>query len=100
MEWAREIYSLSQVGLTYTKNEFDIERYKRLQEISAEIIASQSEIQIDTIMESFSMHTGSSNFGKNQAIAVVIPIAIFVPADNSLPLEVKNLRKLARNIPG
>ena len=58
MGWAREIYSLSQVGLTYTKNEFDLERYKRLQEISAEIIASQSELGIETIMESFSMQAG------------------------------------------
>ena len=56
--WAREIYSLSQVGLTYTKNEFDIERYKRLQEIAAEIIASQSEIAKETIFESFSMQAG------------------------------------------
>lgn len=58
MQWAREIYSLSQVGLTFNKNEFDIERYKRLQEISAEIIASQSELEIETIMESFSMQAG------------------------------------------
>ena len=58
MEWAREIYALSQVGLTYTKNEFDIERYKRLQEISAEIIASQSELEMETIRESFSMQAG------------------------------------------
>jgi ADP-ribose pyrophosphatase YjhB (NUDIX family) len=58
MEWAREIYSLSQVGLTYTKNEFDIERYKRLQEIAAEIIANQSELTRETIFESFSMQAG------------------------------------------
>ena len=58
LEWAREIYSLSQVGLTYTKNEFDIERYKRLQEIAAEIIANQSELTKETVFESFSMQAG------------------------------------------
>lgn len=58
LEWAREIYSLSQVGLTYTKNEFDIERYKRLQEIAAEIIANQSELTKETIFDSFSMQSG------------------------------------------
>ena len=58
LEWAREIYSLSQVGLTYTKNEFDIERYKRLQEISAEIIVSQSETPKESVLESFSMQAG------------------------------------------
>jgi ADP-ribose pyrophosphatase YjhB (NUDIX family) len=58
LEWAREIYSLSRVGLTYTKNEFDLERYKRLQEIAAEIIASQSELTKEAIFDSFSMQAG------------------------------------------
>ena len=58
LAWAREIYSLSQVGLTYTKNEFDLERYKRLQEIVAEMIASQSELAKQTILDSFSMQAG------------------------------------------
>ena len=56
--WAREIFSLSQTGLTYNKNEFDIERYKRLQEISAEMIESQSEISKESALESFSMQAG------------------------------------------
>jgi ADP-ribose pyrophosphatase YjhB (NUDIX family) len=56
--WAQEIYSLSQSGLTYSGNEYDIERYKRLQEIIAEIIASQSEISKKTVLESFSMQAG------------------------------------------
>ncbi|HKI53408.1 MAG TPA: NUDIX hydrolase N-terminal domain-containing protein [Anaerolineales bacterium] len=56
--WAREIFSLSQTGLTYNKNEFDIERYKRLQEISAEMIESQTEISKESALESFSMQAG------------------------------------------
>ena len=56
--WAQEIFSLSQSGLTYSGNQYDIERYKRLQEITAEIIASQSEISKETILESFSMQAG------------------------------------------
>jgi ADP-ribose pyrophosphatase YjhB (NUDIX family) len=58
LAWAREIYSLSQVGLTYNKNEFDIERYKRLQEIAADMIASQSELAKETVLDSFSMQAG------------------------------------------
>ncbi|HZM22908.1 MAG TPA: NUDIX hydrolase N-terminal domain-containing protein, partial [Anaerolineales bacterium] len=58
LEWAREIYSLSQVGLTYTKNEFDLERYKRLQEIAAEILSSQSKLATESVLESFSMQSG------------------------------------------
>jgi len=58
IEWAREIFSLSQAGLTYSGNEFDIERYKRLQEITAEMIASQSQLSKESVLESFSMQAG------------------------------------------
>lgn len=58
MEWAQEIFSLSQSGLTYSGNPYDIERYKRLQEITAEIIASQSVVAKESVLESFSMQAG------------------------------------------
>jgi ADP-ribose pyrophosphatase YjhB (NUDIX family) len=58
--WAREIFSLSQSGLTYSANPFDIERYKRLQEITAEMIESQSAISKETVLDSFSMQAGYS----------------------------------------
>lgn len=57
-EWAQEIFSLSQAGLTYSGNEFDIERYKRLQQITAEMIASQSLLEKEAVLESFSMQAG------------------------------------------
>jgi len=56
--WAREIFSLSQSGLTYSANPFDIERYKRLQEITAEMIESQSAISKESVLDSFSMQAG------------------------------------------
>ena len=56
--WAREIFSMSQAGLTYSQNEFDIERYKRLQEISAEMIESQSKLSKASVLESFAMQAG------------------------------------------
>ena len=58
IKWAREIFSMSQAGLTYSQNEFDIERYKRLQEITAEMIESQSELSKESVLESFSMQAG------------------------------------------
>lgn len=58
MGWAREIFSLSQAGLTYSQNEFDIERYKRLQEITAEMIASRSGLEEAAVLDSFSMQAG------------------------------------------
>ena len=56
--WAQEIFSLSQSGLTYSVNEYDRERYKRLQEITAEIIASQSIVSKESVLDSFSMQAG------------------------------------------
>lgn len=58
LHWAREIFSLSQSGLTYSGNQYDIERYKRLQEITAEIIENQSEISKESVLDSFSMQAG------------------------------------------
>ena len=58
LDWAREIYSLSQAGITYSKDKFDIASFKRLQEISAEIIASQSALPLESILQSFSMQSG------------------------------------------
>jgi ADP-ribose pyrophosphatase YjhB (NUDIX family) len=55
---ARELYTLSQAGLAYSKNDFDLERYHRLQEISAEIIAGQSTLEKEAILESFAMQNG------------------------------------------
>src|SRR5215210_8923971 len=58
LDWAREIFSLSQSCITYSGNQYDIDRYKRLQEITAEMIASQSEIGKESVLESFSMQAG------------------------------------------
>ena len=58
LAWAQEIFSLSQSGLTYSGNEYDLERYKRLQEITAEMIASQSTVSKEAVLDSFSMQAG------------------------------------------
>jgi len=58
LRWAQEIFSLSQSGLTYSGNQYDIERYKRLQEITAEILASHSEVTKESVLQSFSMQAG------------------------------------------
>lgn len=55
---ARELFSLSQSGLTYCKNEYDLHCYQRLQELSAEIIAGQSDLSKETVMQAFSIQAG------------------------------------------
>lgn len=58
LELARELFSISQSGLTYCKNEYDLERYRRLLELSAEMIAIQSDMTKDNVMQVFSMQAG------------------------------------------
>lgn len=58
LELARELYSISQSGLTYCKNDYDLHNYRRLQEISAEIIANESGLSLGSAQDAFSMQAG------------------------------------------
>lgn len=58
LKWAIEIQSLAQAGLAYTDNVYDIERYERLREISAEMIAEKSNISLDKVKGLFCNETG------------------------------------------
>lgn len=63
LAYAREIFTLAQAGLTYNAapyrvDPFDLERYKRLREISAEIIAHQSELADEEVLASFTVQQG------------------------------------------
>ena len=58
LKWAIEIQSLSQIGLTYTKDVYDRERYQRLREISAEILAKKTEVSIEKVKDLFCHETG------------------------------------------
>lgn len=58
LKWAIEIQSLGQAGLAYTDNVYDIERYERLREISAEMLAEKSNISLDKVKDLFCNETG------------------------------------------
>lgn len=58
LEWAKELQFLSQVGLTYSKDAFDIERFKRIREISAEMISYQSDIPLKKVKDLFCNEIG------------------------------------------
>jgi len=49
LKWAKELQTIAQSGLTYCRNEFDIERYKQLQLIVAEIIAHQADEDLQKV---------------------------------------------------
>ena len=58
LHWAMELQSLAQAGLTYGKDVYDIERYERIREISAEILSDMSGIPTETVRNLFCNETG------------------------------------------
>lgn len=58
LETARTLYSLSQSGLAYSKNPFDLDRYRQLQQLSAEIVSQHTELTTEEIQNNFSLQAG------------------------------------------
>ena len=58
LSWAVELQSLAQAGLAYCKDPYDRERYARIREISAEILAHMSEIPLEKVRGLFCNETG------------------------------------------
>lgn len=56
--WSMEIQSLAQAGLTYGKDPYDLERYQRLREIAAEMIAEKADISLEKAKTLFCNETG------------------------------------------
>jgi ADP-ribose pyrophosphatase YjhB (NUDIX family) len=53
-----ELHAIAQSGLAYCKDKFDIERYQRLLEISADLLSANSELNYEDIFELFKKDTG------------------------------------------
>lgn len=58
LRWARELQAMSQTGLTYARDPYDIERYERLREIAAEMTAMHSDLPLARIRELFGREAG------------------------------------------
>lgn len=58
LNWAIELQSIAQAGLTYGKDDFDLERYQRIREISAEIISFKADISKEKATDLFCCEKG------------------------------------------
>lgn len=58
LEWAVELQSLAQAGLTYGKDVYDAERYERIRDISAEMLAYKTDLSVEKVKELFCNETG------------------------------------------
>lgn len=58
LDWARELQSISQIGLAYSRGEYDQQRYRRLAEIAAEIVESHTGLACQGTVENFLVQPG------------------------------------------
>jgi hypothetical protein len=58
LKWSRELLSIAQAGLTYSKNDFDLERFRKVKEISEDIAAEGSGEPFERVKSLFEQETG------------------------------------------
>ena len=58
LDWAVELQALAQAGLHYGKDPFDIERFQRIRDIAAEMLARGTDLPLETVTDLFCCETG------------------------------------------
>ena len=58
LKWAREIQALCQTGLTYSKSDYETQRYHRLIEIAAEIVQLYTGLEKEPLVKNFLSQPG------------------------------------------
>ena len=58
LAWARELQAISQTGLTFTADDYDRGRYRRLAEIAAEIVEKHAGLPVEPTVENFLVQPG------------------------------------------
>lgn len=58
LEWAKKIQSISQSGLSFSNDMYDIERYEELRKISTEIMEQYTDLEMEKIAGLFTNETG------------------------------------------
>ena len=57
-DWARELQALAQAGLEYSKDPFDRERFQRIRDISAEMVAEGAQLPLERVKTLFCGESG------------------------------------------
>ena len=58
LNWAMELQDLAQTGLYYSKDKFDLERFQRIREISAEMLSNKFDLSLDKVKDLFCSGVG------------------------------------------
>ncbi|MGG6311325.1 NUDIX hydrolase [Paenibacillus macerans] len=58
LEWAKQIQAISQAGLAYSKDIYDLERFEMLREMSVDIMNRYTEVETEKVRALFASETG------------------------------------------
>ncbi|MCA4158340.1 NUDIX hydrolase [Priestia megaterium] len=58
LDWAKQLQSLAQAGLAYSKDIYDVERFELIRNISVEMLAQQTGMEMTVIKDLFASETG------------------------------------------
>lgn len=58
LEWAKELQSIAQAGLTYSKDVYDLERFEMIRNISIDIMSKHTNVSGTLIKDLFANETG------------------------------------------
>lgn len=58
LRWAKELQTMAQTGLTYTKDPYDITRYESIKHIAFEMMAMGAQMDLDHIRDLFQAEQG------------------------------------------
>ena len=54
----RELKAIAQIGLTFNRDPYDRERYERVRELAAALIAQASRHDVEALLDAFRVETG------------------------------------------
>ncbi|MFD2212256.1 NUDIX hydrolase [Metabacillus endolithicus] len=58
LEWAKQLQSIAQAGLTYSKDIYDLERFELIRKISIDILSQHTDVDQEMIKHLFANETG------------------------------------------
>ncbi len=58
LAWARRVEAIAEAGLHYSDNEYDLERYRQLRQVAAEIVAEHTTLPQEEVLAHFELTAG------------------------------------------
>lgn len=72
LQWARRLQSVAQAGLTHARDPYDLERYRDVRRLAAEIAAAGSDADVDAIAAFFASERGHPTPKVDVRAAVIV----------------------------